>query len=222
MRHFFRLALLLCCVSGAAHAAPTQNESAAGLKEALSRSTDFAVSQLGANGGFLGNPQVKIPLPESLRKVEKALRAFGQGKAADELVATMNHAAERAVAEAKPIFSEALRNMSFSDAISILRGGDDAATQYFRRTTSATLTQKFLPVVKDATSKADVSAKYNKFAGKGVEFGLLDKKDADLDSYITQKALDGLFIMVAEQEKTIRKDPIGTGSALLKKIFSGL
>lgn len=214
---FFWLAL---CFNPAQ--ASSANDNVAGLKEALTRGTDYAVAQLGTADGFLGNPAVRIPLPESLRKVEKALRAFGQGKAADELVATMNHAAEKAVAEAKPIFTDALHKMSISDALGILRGGDDAATQYFKRTTSTALTQKFLPVVRDATAKTDVAAKYNKFAGKGAEFGLIDKKDADLDGYITQKALDGLFLMVAEQEKTIRKDPIGTGSALLKKVFGAL
>lgn len=214
----FLSSLLLAAGANAASSA----DNVAGLKEALARGTDFAVAQLGAADGFLGNPKVRIPLPDSLRKVEKALRTFGQGKLADELVTTMNHAAEKAVAEARPVFTDALHNMSIADAAGILRGGDDAATQYFKRTTSTTLTQKFLPVVREATAKTDVAAKYNKFAGKGAEFGLIDKKDADLDGYIAQKALDGLFTMIAEQEKSIRKDPVATGSSLLKKVFGAL
>ena len=139
----------------------------------------------------------------------------------DELIETMNHAAELAVVEAKPILVNAVKNMSFDDARGILTGGDDAATQYFRRATSADLTAKFLPVVKQATAKVELADKYNDYAGKAAKMGLLDKKDANLDQYVTQKALDGLFLMVAEQEKAIRKDPMSTGSALLKKIFGG-
>lgn len=222
MRPIFSLILpLYLAIFNCAHAG-TPADNIAGLKEALSRGTEFAVSQLGAADGFLGNPAVRIPLPNKLQKAEKALRAFGQGKAADELVTTMNHAAEKAVAEAKPIFTAALKQMSISDAVGILRGSDSAATEYFRRTTNSSLSQKFLPIVRAATAKADVAAKYNKFAGKGVDLGLLDQKDADLDGYITQKALDGLFLMVAEQEKAIRKDPVGTGSALLQKVFGAL
>src|SRR5664279_4619459 len=134
----------------------------------------------------------------------------------------MNHAAEMAVVEAKPILTNAVKSMSFDDARGILTGGDDSATQYFKRTTSEVIGAKFLPIVKKSTAKVDLAEKYNKYAGKAAQFGLLDKKDADLDSYVTQKAMDGLFLMIAEQEKAIRKDPIGTGSNLLKKVFGAL
>jgi hypothetical protein len=133
----------------------------------------------------------------------------------------MNHAAELAVVEAKPILVNAVKNMSFDDARAILTGGADAATQYFKRATTTDLTSKFLPVVKDATAKVQLADKYNKYAGKASKMGLLDEKDANLDQYVTRKALDGLFVMIAEQEKAIRKDPISTGSALLKKLFGG-
>ena len=197
-------------------------DAGAGLKEALTRGAQFAVESLGKSNGFLANQQVKILLPESLRAAEKMARTFGGGKYADELIDTMNHAAEEAVVEAKPILVNAIKSMSVEDAKSVLMGGEDAATQYFRRTTSSSLTEKFLPIVKKATEKVQLGEKYNKFAGKAAASGLLDKKDANLEAYVTQKALDGLFLMVAEQEKAIRHDPIGTGSSLLGKVFGAI
>jgi hypothetical protein len=199
----------------------SSGEAASGLKETLTRGAEIAVDQLGKPNGFMGDARVRIPLPDSIRKAEKMMRTLGAGKYADELIETMNHAAELAVVEAKPILVNAVKNMSFDDARAILTGGDDAATQYFRRATSTDLTAKFLPIVKQATAKVELADKYNDYAGKAAKMGLLDKKDANLDQYVTQKALDGLFLMVAEQEKAIRKDPISTGSALLKKIFGG-
>lgn len=196
-------------------------DASSGLKETLTRGAEIAVDQLGKPNGFLGDARVKIPLPDSVRKGEKLMRTLGAGKYADELIETMNRAAELAVVEAKPILVNAVKNMSFDDARGILTGGDDAATQYFRRATSTDLAAKFLPVVKQATAKVELADKYNDYAGKASKMGLLDKKDANLDQYVTQKALDGLFLMVAEQEKAIRKDPVATGSALLKKIFGG-
>lgn len=208
---FFSSALLAAEPSGA--------ETAAGLKEALTRGAGAAVSQLGRRDGFLGDPRVRIPLPDSIRKGEKVMRTLGAGKYADELIETMNRAAEAAVVEARPILVNAVKTMSFDDARGIVSGGDDAATNYFRRSTSADIAQKFLPIVKQATAKVKLADKYNKYAGKAAKLGLLDEKDADLDRYVTQKAMDGLFLMVAEQEKSIRKDPVATGSALLKKVF---
>lgn len=143
-------------------------------------------------------------------------------KQADELIETMNRAAEMAAVEARPILSNAVKSMSFEDARGILAGGDDAATLYFKRTTSKAMGAKFLPVVKEATAKVNLAGQDNTYAGQAAKIGLLDKKDADLDIYVTQKAMDALFLMIAEQEKTIRKDPIGTGSSLLKKAFGAL
>ena len=200
----------------------SNSDTALGLKEALTRGAEIAVGQLGKKDGFLGNKRVRIPLPDSLRSVEKAMRAFGMKKQADELVETMNRAAEMAVVEAKPILVNAVKSMSFDDARGILTGGDDAATKYFKRTTSNDIAAKFLPIVKQATAKVDLAEQYNQYAGQAAKLGLLDKKDADLDSYVTHKAMDGLFLMIAEQEKAIRKDPVGTGSAMLKKVFGAL
>ena len=197
----------------------TSKDSSSGIKEALSRGADAAVSQLGKPNGFLGDARVRIPLPESARSAEKMMRTLGMKKQADELIETMNHAAELAVVEAKPILLDAVKNMNVGDAQGIVRGGDDAATQFFKRTTSEAMTVKFLPIVKQATAKVDLASKYNQYAGQAANIGLLDKKDADLDAYVTRKAMDGLFLLIGEQEKSIRKDPVGTGSALLQKVF---
>ena len=218
----FSVTLLSLLFSVSTFAADVSNtEASSGLKETLTRSAEIAVDQLGKPNGFMGDARVKIPLPDSVKKGEKMMRTLGAGKYADELIETMNHAAELAVVEAKPILVNAVKNMSFDDARAILTGGDDAATQYFKRATTTDLTSKFLPVVKDATAKVQLADKYNKYAGKASKMGLLDEKDANLDQYVTRKALDGLFVMIAEQEKAIRKDPISTGSALLKKLFGG-
>ena len=196
-------------------------DTVSGLKEALTRGAEIAIGQLGKTDGFLGDKRVRIPLPESARNVEKAMRTLGMKKQADELIETMNRAAELAVVEAKPILVDAVKKMGFSDARAILSGGDDAATQYFRRTTSGALSERFLPIVKRATAQVDLAGKYNQYAGQAAKVGLLDAKDADLDRYVTQKTMDGLFLMIAEQEKAIRKDPVGTGSALLQRVFGG-
>jgi len=200
----------------------SNKDAAAGLKEALTKGAEAAVGQLGKTNGFLGDARVKIPLPESARAAEKMMRTFGMKKQADELIETMNRAAEMAVVEAKPILTDAVKKMSFDDARGILSGGEDAATQYFKRTTSPQISAKFLPIVKQSTAKVNLAGQYNEYAGQAAKFGLLDKKDADLDTYVTRKAMDGLFLMIAEQEKAIRKDPVGTGSHLLQQVFGAL
>ncbi len=197
-------------------------DASAGVKEALAKGADYAVASLGKDGGFLGNSKVKIPLPGYLQKAEKGLRMFGMGKQADQLIETMNHAAEQAVAEAKPILTDSIKKMSVQDAKGILTGGDDSVTQYFKRTSTEQLTAKFMPIVKASTKKLDLAEQYNSFAGKAASSGLIDQKDADLDGYVTQKAMDGLFAMIAEEEKKLRANPIGAGSDLLKKVFGAL
>lgn len=165
---------------------------------------------------------MKIKLPGYLDKAESALRMFGMGKQADQLVETMNHAAENAVAEAKPILTESIKKMSIKDAKEILTGGEDSVTQYFKRTSTDQLTAKFMPIVKKETNKLKLADQYNKFAGKAASAGLVDKKNADVDSYVTQKAMDGLFLMIAEEEKKLRANPMEAGSALLKNVFGAL
>ncbi|MEI7431805.1 MAG: DUF4197 domain-containing protein [Betaproteobacteria bacterium] len=200
----------------------SNKDAASGIKEALSKGAEIAVGQLGKTNGFLGDNRVKIDLPESARTVEQMMRTLGMGKQADELITTMNRAAEMAVVEAKPILLNAVKSMSVDDARGILTGGNDAATQYFKRTTSTAISAKFLPIVKKSTAKVKLADQYNNYAGKASKFGVLDPKDADLDSYVTKKAMDGLFLMIAEQEKSIRQDPVGTGSSMLQKVFGAV
>ena len=197
-------------------------DASAGVKEALAKGADYAVSSLGKSGGFMGNDKVKIKLPGYLEKADSALRMFGMGKQADQLVETMNRAAENAVAEAKPILTESIKKMSVKDAKDILTGGEDSVTQYFKRTSTDQLTAKFKPVVKKETAKLQLADQYNKFAGKAASAGLVDKQNADVDSYVTQKAMDGLFLMIAEEEKKLRANPMGAGSDLLKNVFGAL
>jgi hypothetical protein len=161
-------------------------------------------------------------LPHPLDKAESGLRMLGMGGQADELKATMNHAAEQAVAQAKPIFQRALKQMTLTDAKGILTGGDGAGTAYFRRTTSTELTTKFKPVVTAETAKLGLAAKYDEYAGKASQLGLISSQDANLNDYVTAKALDGLFNRVAEEEHQIRKDPMGQASSLIKKVFGSL
>ena len=228
MKRLVRLALISASIllASAAHAlsfdALSNQDAAAGLKEALTQGAGKAVAQLGTPDGFLGNPQVKIALPESLQQVEGLMRGLGMGKYADELVTTMNRAAEAAVPEAKALLVNAVRQMSVQDAKAILSGGDDAATQYFRRTTAAPLAAKFKPIVQKAIAKVKLADKYEAFAGKAAKFGLIDESDAHLDSYVTQKALDGLYLMIAAEEKAIRQDPVGAAGKLARKVFGAL
>ncbi len=191
-----------------------------GLKDALTQGAAAAVSKLGVENGFLGNDKVKIPLPDAIKKVESGMRLLGMQRQADELVTAMNRAAEQAVPEAKALLVASIKSMSVQDAKGILTGSNTAATEYFRKTTSGQLTAKFLPIVKKATAKVGLAEKYNNLAGKGVQLGLVDAKQAKIEDYVTQKTLDGLFLMVAEQEQAIRKDPVGTATGMAKKVFS--
>lgn len=200
----------------------SNQDATSGLKAALEKGAGVAVDLLGRTDGFLGNGAVKIPLPDSLKKYEKLMRNLGMGKYADELVLTMNRAAEAAVPEAKKLFSESIRKMSVQDAKGILAGGPTSGTDYFKRSTTDQLRERFLPVVKKATAKVKLAEKYNEYAQKGVQFGLVKKDQANLDDYVTQKALDGLFFMVAEEEKKIRQDPVKAGSDIIKKVFGAL
>ena len=197
----------------------TRAEATNALRTALEKGSLAAVANLGRTDGFLGNPQVRIPLPESAQRAERLMRRVGMGRYADELLVTMNRAAEAAVPEAKALFIGSVKKMSVQDAKGILTGGDTAGTEYFRRTTRAQLHKRFLPIVRKATARVDLAQKYDQYADKAAAVGLLNKEDADLDNYVTQKALDGLYFMVAEEEKKIRKDPVSAGSAIVRKVF---
>jgi hypothetical protein len=198
----------------------TQDEIAKGLKEALGKAVQRAVADLGKPGGFLDNMKVKIPMPPQLEKVDKALRMMKQDKIADEFQVTMNRAAERAVPVGGSVLATSVSQMTLEDAKAILKGPDDAATQYFRKTSSATLAERFLPIVKDATSQVGVTAHYKKLIGGAGTLGnYLNKDVMDIDGYITRKSLDGLFVVMADEEKNIRQNPAARTTDLLKKVF---
>jgi hypothetical protein len=218
--------LLLSLVGGlntplpaATLAALTNKDAAAGLKAALTQSIDRSVKQLGAPDGFLNNAKVTIPLPSAFRKVDSALRLLGRGGDADALKASLNHAAESAVSEAAPVLKKSLRSMTLADAKGILTGGDDAATSYFRRTAGEELKTTFKPIVARATAKVRLADQYDKYAGQAAKYGLLDSSEANMNDYVTAKALDGLFMVMADEERAIRKDPLGQASAIIKKVF---
>jgi len=193
-----------------------------GLKEALTRGSQAAVARLGVENGFFGNDRVKIALPPSLRRVEAVMRSIGMDRHADELVLRMNRAAEAAVPEAKALLVDAVKKMSVQDAKGILAGGDDAATRYFKRTTSEPLARRFRPIVKKAMEKVKLAEKYDEIAASGAKFGLVKEEDAQLEDYVTRKTLDGLFVVIAEEEKKIRQNPAGAASAILRKVFGTL
>ncbi len=200
----------------------SNEEASGGLKEALTQGVGKAVGTLGAADGFFGNKEVKIPLPKSLKKIEKGMKLMGMGKQSDELVLKMNRAAEAAVPEAKALLVGSIKQMTLADAKGILTGPQDAATQYFKRTTSKQMGEKFLPIVTKATENVQLAASYNKYAEMGSKFGVVKKEDANIEQYVTNKALDGLYLMIAKEEAAIRKDPLGQASSLLKKVFGSI
>jgi hypothetical protein len=194
-----------------------------GIKEALGKGLQHAVSTLGQPGGFLTNLNVKIPLPDKLQLIEKGLRAVGEGQYADQCITTMNQAAEQAVPAAADVFASSLRNMSVDDAKGILNGPQDAATQFFRKATESELTKKFSPIVQDAMTKCGTTAAYQQVLekAKGVS-PFFSNPSFDLNAYVTGKAMDSLFKMVAEEEKHIRENPVARSTDLLKSVFGGL
>ena len=216
------LALFVSQANALAASELSNADASNGLKAALIQGANKAVSNLGAVDGFFGNKQVKIPLPEAMQKAEKAMRMFGMGKQADELVLKMNRAAEAAVPEAKALLIDSVKKMTLNDAKAILTGPQDSATQYFKKTTSLPMGEKFLPIVKSATEKVKLAQQYNKFAEMGNKYGLVKKEDANLEQYVTQKTLDGVYLMMAQEEAAIRKDPIGQASSLIKKVFGAI
>ena len=170
----------------------TQQDAIAGLKAALERGAYVAVARLGKVDGFLANPKVKIPLPESLERAEQVARRFGFSEQADELIVAMNRAAEAAVPEARKLLIDSARQMTVRDAKAIISGGSTAGTAYFRRTSHKQLHARFLPIVKRSTEKVGVARHYREFAAPAASFGLISAEAAELDEYVTQKALDGL------------------------------
>ncbi|MGE5452069.1 MAG: DUF4197 domain-containing protein [Acidobacteriota bacterium] len=200
----------------------SEKDASAGIKAALQKGALAAVGLLGRPDGFLGNPQVRIPLPGNLEKAADLLRMTGQGHKVDELVTTMNRAAETAVPMGKDLLVGAVKSMTVQDAKQILAGGYNAVTTFFADKTRAPLGVKFLPVVTQATQKVNLAKSYNRVAGKLASVGVIDTQASTIESYVTGKTLDGLYTIIGEEERKIRQDPVGTGSALLKKVFGAL
>lgn len=209
--------------SSAGVSALSGSEMTSGLKQALDQATNIAVKELGQDGGFLNNPKLRIGMPDSLSWVEKGLRASGQGNRVDEFVGTLNRAAEQAVPLALEQFRSAIQKMTLADAQAILTGPNDAATQYFRTQSEASLRTQFMPIVSDTTDKAGATSAYkNLLNSAGPAAGLMNSSSLNLDEYVTDKALDGLFIKVAEQEALIRTNPVARSTDLLKKVFGAV
>lgn len=219
-------ALLACLAATAAIAAGladiTNQEASEGIKGALDQGASTAVAKLGVPGGFLNNPKVKIPLPPALDEVAKGMRMLGRGKDADELVTAMNRAAEQAVPEAKGLLVSAVKSMTLSDAKHILTGGDQSVTQFFREKTAAPLAVKFLPIVKAATARVGLAQKYDQVAGEGSKLGLIKGDAGNIEQYVTDKTLDGLYFMIGEEEREIRAHPAAAVSSIVSKVFGAL
>jgi hypothetical protein len=218
-RREFTVAMAALAWSGRARPASTETEAATGVRAALERGALAAVGQLGRNDGFLGNPRVRIELPGHLTDAASLLRRLGQGRKVDELVTAMNRAAEAAMPEARTLFVSTIKAISVEDALKLVRGADTAVTDFFAAKTRAPLGERFLPIVTRATEKVQLAERYNAVAARAASFGLVKGDDANVQQYVTTRALDGLFLMVAEEEKRIRANPLQTGSAILAKVF---
>jgi len=222
----FTLGTLVLVATQRAHALSlgdlTNAEASQGLKVALEKGAVAAVNLLGKPDGFLGNPKVRIPLPGYLNDAAKFMRTLGQGKRIDELVTSMNRAAEAAVPMARDLLVNAVKSMNVGDAKKILTGGTTSVTDFFAEKTRAPLTVKLLPVVTQTTEKVGLAEQYNSVAGKAAGMGLVRKEQASIQQYVTGKALDGLYLMIGEEEKKIRQDPVGSGSAIVQKVFGAL
>lgn len=200
----------------------SQSDASGGLKDALTQGAQIAVKQLGRPGGFSNNDEVRIELPGKLGKAAQTMKMMGMGEQVEELEASMNQAAEAAVPQAQAILVDAVKKMTVSDAKAILAGGDDSATQYLNQSSREQIRARFLPIVKQATDKVGLAQQYNAFAGQAAAFGVVDAKSANVESYVTEQALDGLFKMIAEQEASIRQNPAGAATSLAKKVFGAL
>ena len=213
------LVLALALFSSMARAAASEADAAGGIRAALARGAEAAISNLGKADGFGGNPKVRIALPRYLADAAKLLKATGQGKRVEELELAMNHAAEQAVPHAKTLLVQTVKSISVQDAWKIVRGSDTSVTDFFAERTRGKLSEQFLPIVTRETEKVALAEKYNAVAGKALALGLVKGEDANIQSYVTRRALDGLYLMIGEEERKIRADPVATGSAILKAVF---
>jgi hypothetical protein len=197
----------------------TEKDAADGIKEALVNGTGESVKSVSALNGYWGNPEIKIPFPSEAKEMESKLRAVGMGKKVDEFNESMNRAAEKAANEAKPIFIAAIKNMTIRDAINIVKGTDNAATLYLKNNTSTELIEKFQPIIKTSLDDVNATRHWGDLITTYNKIPLVKKMNPNLPEYVTQKAIDGLFVMIAKEELKIRKDPMARTSDLLKKVF---
>ncbi|WP_405118643.1 DUF4197 domain-containing protein [Pseudomonas leptonychotis] len=219
----FTASLALCTSAFALSLADlSQGDASGGLKDALTQGAKVAVQQLGKPGGFSNNPDVRIELPGNLGKAAKTMKMMGMGAQVDQLEASMNKAAEAAVPQAQALLVDSVKKMTVQDAKSILAGPQDSATQYLNKTSREQIRAQFLPIVKKATDQVGLAKQYNSFAGQAASFGVIDAKSANIENYVTEQALDGLFSMIAEQEASIRENPAGAATSLAKKVFGAL
>lgn len=221
-----RRCLLVLLAAGAAPGASwalsfSSGDATKALRTALEQGASAAVGQLGVTDGFLGNDKLRIPLPGWLEKAGDLMRTFGQGQRVDELVTAMNRAAEAAVPEAKPLLLNAIKSMSVTDAKKIITGGDTSVTEFFSEKTREPITGKFLPIITKATEKVDLAAKANRLIEQASKLGL-SKNDQTIEQHVNNRAVDALYTVIGEKEKAIRQDPVGTGSAILKKVFGSI
>jgi hypothetical protein len=220
-------ALFGACLLGASAvgldvAGLSNQDASRGIKGALLQGVSSAVWKLGVPGGFLDNPKVRIPLPPALEDLSKGMRLLGRGKDADDLEVAMNHAAEQAVPQAKDLLVGSVRSMSVTDAKNILTGGDGSVTRFFREKTQSSLATRFLPIVKQATGRVGLAQKYDQLAGQGSKLGLIKGDAGSIEQYVTDKALDGLYLMIGEEEHAIRQNPAAAASAIVSKVFGAL
>jgi hypothetical protein len=215
-------ALVVSSASAAGLDDITNRDAVSGLKQALTNGAQAAVAKLGKEDGFMNDARIKIPLPPSMKRAEAMMHSIGAGKQADDLVLKMNRAAEAATPQAKSLLVDAAKKMTVQDAKGILTGGPDSATQYFKRTTSDALAQKFKPIVKKAMAKVKLAQAYDEIAASGTKFGLVKEDDSNLEDYITRRTLDGLFVGIADEEKKIRENPKAAASSIVKKVFGAL
>ena len=200
----------------------SNKDATGGLKAALEQGSGLAVAKLGAENGFLNNEKVRIQLPKILEQARPLLQMTGKGRKLEELVVQMNHAAEAAVPMAKPLLMDAVKSMSVTDAKNILTGGETSVTDFFRDKTSAKLAVQFLPIVKKVTDRSKLSTQYNSTMAMAPTMGLVSEDQRTVEGYVTKRALDGLYTMIAEEEKAIRADPLGAGSKLIGKVFGAI
>ncbi len=200
----------------------SQNQASDGMKAVLEQSTRIAVEQLGQPGGFNKNSAVRIELPGKLGKAARTMKMLGQGKQVTALENSMNQAAEQAIPQAQALLLDAIKRMTVSDAKGILTGPDNSATAYLDRSSREQLRSRFLPMIEQVTQSSGLAQQYNNFAGQAASFGVIDAKDASIENYIAEQALNGLFTIIGEQEASIRQNPAQAATSLAKKVFEAL